>query len=365
MTLPNLHAACAAFPYMNDDEIEKLAVDIDDNGQRDPCIMLDGELLDGKNRWRACEHADRTPVTREFGSDPTDGDDPIKFVMSKNVRRRDLTKPQRAFIAEELANLSLGSNQFKKEGISIEISSPTKIEDAAKAMGVSRAMVGAARAVKQHGADNVINMAKRGEVGLRSAESIVTKVPKADQEKMTAEDIKHANWQGRQERAEQPKRGPGRPRTRPPAEPKINRLFARPVRALRTLSLEETGRPVGAAAREQDPDSPPGVTRAIAHITKHGMVQARSLDDVRQSQRNQRFMKIQAALNECTKILDGVDCGPDLAAEFAAFTDTRFKTNYIKHWTTAVTKIDAAVGNIKDALKETVLMEQNHYDTTK
>ena len=57
----------------------------------------------------------------------------------------------------------------------------------------------------------------------------------------------------------------------------FNRAVNRPQ--LRVLSSEETGKPIGAEALEQDPDSPPGVTKGLAHVSKHGMVQIMSIDE--------------------------------------------------------------------------------------
>ncbi len=71
------------------------------NGQREAIVLLDGQVLDGNNRQRACEIAKVTPIYREFGSLPTDGDSPAHFVKDKNWHRRHLTIGQKASAAEE------------------------------------------------------------------------------------------------------------------------------------------------------------------------------------------------------------------------------------------------------------------------
>lgn len=74
------------------EELDRLAADIAENGLRNP-IVLDshGRILDGRNRWAACEIAGVKPDTVLF-----DGDDEAAFVLSVNVARRHLTTGQQA-----------------------------------------------------------------------------------------------------------------------------------------------------------------------------------------------------------------------------------------------------------------------------
>ena len=48
------HPAANLFPMMNDDEYAALVADIHQHGQRDPIWTLDGQIIDGRNRWSAC-----------------------------------------------------------------------------------------------------------------------------------------------------------------------------------------------------------------------------------------------------------------------------------------------------------------------
>jgi hypothetical protein len=73
---------------MSDDELADLAADIKANG----LIDADGVLIDGRNRLRACELAAIEP---EFESLDADGD-PIAFIVSANLARRNLSKGQQA-----------------------------------------------------------------------------------------------------------------------------------------------------------------------------------------------------------------------------------------------------------------------------
>ena len=85
------HPLSAAFPAMPDAEFRSLCADIEIHGQRHPCVVLDGMVLDGWHRYRACLETGREPSLVEF-----DGADPRAFVLSLNLNRRHLTASQRA-----------------------------------------------------------------------------------------------------------------------------------------------------------------------------------------------------------------------------------------------------------------------------
>jgi DNA modification methylase len=100
MHCPPLHPACKIFPPLGQDDLQELADDIAANGLRNPIVMLDGKLLDGRNRWEACSLAKVEPRFTEF-----QGDDPIGWVVSQNLVRRHLTASQRAVVAFDLLPL--------------------------------------------------------------------------------------------------------------------------------------------------------------------------------------------------------------------------------------------------------------------
>lgn len=88
------HPLSAAFPVMPEREFKDLAADIEIHGQREPCIIFEGMVLDGWHRYRACLETGREPVCREFA-----GTDPRAFVLSLNLNRRHLTASQRGAAA--------------------------------------------------------------------------------------------------------------------------------------------------------------------------------------------------------------------------------------------------------------------------
>lgn len=102
------HEIADLFPLIDGDEFQLLCDDIKKEGLNHPVILLDDEILDGRNRYRACV---------EIGIEPTyehyKGDDPLAFVLSENLHRRHLTASQRAALAVEVANINVGRNWTK------------------------------------------------------------------------------------------------------------------------------------------------------------------------------------------------------------------------------------------------------------
>jgi hypothetical protein len=92
-----VHPAADAFPMMEEEELEELAADIKANGLQQPLVIdeLNGNpmLVDGRNRRKACRRAGVVPDYALL-----DGQDPVAYILSANVHRRNLTKGQRAIV---------------------------------------------------------------------------------------------------------------------------------------------------------------------------------------------------------------------------------------------------------------------------
>jgi hypothetical protein len=91
------HPYAELFPLMDEAALQELADDIGQNGLQQPIWTLDGQILDGRNRWKACRIANVECKAVEY-----EGDDPLGFVVSLNLHRRQLTPSQRAMIGVEL-----------------------------------------------------------------------------------------------------------------------------------------------------------------------------------------------------------------------------------------------------------------------
>lgn len=86
------HPYADRFPMLADEDLDRLAADIAQNGLQSPVVVdAEGRILDGRNRWAACQRAGVAPSTVTF-----DGDDAAAFVLSANVSRRHLSTGQQA-----------------------------------------------------------------------------------------------------------------------------------------------------------------------------------------------------------------------------------------------------------------------------
>lgn len=91
------------YPEMQPDEFERLRTDIFTNGYdpKNPIWIFEGKIIDGWNRYRACQALGITPVFRTFEGSTLDA---LQFLVRTN-NRRDLNSSQRAAIAVEAEDL--------------------------------------------------------------------------------------------------------------------------------------------------------------------------------------------------------------------------------------------------------------------
>jgi N6-adenosine-specific RNA methylase IME4/ParB-like chromosome segregation protein Spo0J len=93
-----IHPAADAFPMLDKMRLEQLADDIRAHGLLEPITLLDGAILDGRNRHEACLIAGVPPRFEDYT-----GSTPYSWVASKNSQRRDLTEGERAEAGLKLA----------------------------------------------------------------------------------------------------------------------------------------------------------------------------------------------------------------------------------------------------------------------
>ena len=160
-----LHPLCTFFPRMDEKTFNGLVSDIRENGLNHPITLLDGMILDGGNRYKACVEAGVTPRFVKY-----EGSDPVRFVLSENLERRHLDAGQRAAIVASIENWSrvaiVGENQHTRSTIN---STPLpSISDRAKESGVSKATQQKADAVAKASPELVKKVAQ-GDVSLNEA----------------------------------------------------------------------------------------------------------------------------------------------------------------------------------------------------
>lgn len=113
------HPIANIFPLMREEDLAEMMESIKRSGQREPAVLLEGKILEGRNRDICCERLGIELITRDY--DPAkDGDSPLRFAMDVNLERRHLTTGQKAAAArdalpffEEEAKQRQQATQFK------------------------------------------------------------------------------------------------------------------------------------------------------------------------------------------------------------------------------------------------------------
>ncbi|MDE0373141.1 MAG: ParB/RepB/Spo0J family partition protein, partial [Rhodospirillales bacterium] len=155
-----VHSAAAVFPIMSGREFDELVEDVRVNGLREPVVASGDQLIDGRNRVRACAAAGVVPEVREL----TRGTDVASWVMSVNLHRRHLDASQRALLASRLSALS----------------GEVTLGQAGEMMGVSRASVARAAAVEK-GPEPLRAAAREGVVSVGDAYELRGEEPETKQ----------------------------------------------------------------------------------------------------------------------------------------------------------------------------------------
>ena len=167
------HPLAAVFPLMEGAEFEALVADIKLHGVIEPITLHDGAVLDGRNRYHAARAAgvERVPSTKFKGADP------LAFVISRNLKRRHLTKSQAAMVALKIETLKHGgkrataaTKQDAQVRLDIEPEAPAVTRDEAAAlMGVSPRYVDEAKELTRDAPPELVKAVEDGKVSLRSA----------------------------------------------------------------------------------------------------------------------------------------------------------------------------------------------------
>jgi hypothetical protein len=165
-----VHPAALVFPEMSPAALHELAEDIKQNGLAHPIVCTsDGVTLDGRNRRRACELAGVEPRFEVYA-----GSNPVGFIVSSNLKRRQLNESQRALIAARLATLGRGQHQAAGENTQRGGPSETQMRKcadldpamtqaaAAAALNISKRGVQSARVVLDHGDPELIKAVEQG-----------------------------------------------------------------------------------------------------------------------------------------------------------------------------------------------------------
>ncbi len=174
MTERRFHEVANIFPLMTPAELDALAADIKENGQRHPVIVHpdDGSIIDGRNRFLACRKLGMVPHTAPWSGKGS----LVALVLSLNLQRRHLDESQRAMVAAKVATLHKGQRPDR----SID-PSPTQAQ-AAALLSVSVPSVKRARQVVERGVPELSAAVEAGRVPVSAAAELAALPPDAQRE---------------------------------------------------------------------------------------------------------------------------------------------------------------------------------------
>ncbi|KKN34612.1 hypothetical protein LCGC14_0792020 [marine sediment metagenome] len=148
------HKFADIFPMIEGNELKVLKDDIKEHGLLNPIILYDNKILDGRNRFKACNEIGIEPKFETYK-----GNKPLEFVISLNLKRRHLTQSQAGVIALSVMPLleeeaekrrRLSISEFRKTGKTVAKIPPSKSRDTASTMfNVSPRYVQEAKKLKE------------------------------------------------------------------------------------------------------------------------------------------------------------------------------------------------------------------------
>lgn len=166
--LKTVHPVADILPLLEGSSFDDLVCDIRTHGLREAIVLHpDGSILDGRNRYRACEAAGVEPRYRTW-----DGvGSPIAYVVSLNLHRRHLDESQRALVAARIATLPHGGDRTTEQTANLQ-DAPTRAEAGAM-VNVSERSVNSARRVLEGGSRELIHAVEQGHVAVSVAAQVV------------------------------------------------------------------------------------------------------------------------------------------------------------------------------------------------
>ena len=173
-----------AVQFVIPEEFSALVEDIRANGQREPIYLHEGRIIDGRNRYRACQQLGIEPDTRVW-----DGvGSLVAFVVSLNLQRRHLTSSQKAIVAiDVLPMLEVEAKERQRAAgeefgrgklhqlIDEAIDEPRKpvpqaLEQAAQMVGTNRQYVSDAKRLRDE-APELLERVRSGELTIPQAKT--------------------------------------------------------------------------------------------------------------------------------------------------------------------------------------------------
>jgi N6-adenosine-specific RNA methylase IME4/ParB-like chromosome segregation protein Spo0J len=165
------HKFADIFPMIEGEAFEDFKEDIKNQGLKQTIVLFEGKILDGRNRYKACKELKIEPKFEEYK-----GDTPLQYVISLNLKRRDLSSEQRAVIAqevmpqltEEIENVRRKKIGLYRSGEKVQLIAPSKKQErktiviAGKQFKTNAEYIRNIKKLKEAGRDKEIEEIKKG-----------------------------------------------------------------------------------------------------------------------------------------------------------------------------------------------------------
>ncbi|MBK8909165.1 MAG: hypothetical protein IPM60_15150 [Rhodospirillales bacterium] len=228
------HDYANLFPMLDAAAQDGLRADIAAFGVREPVVLFQGRILDGRNRYMAARDLGLDFPVADFEGTPAEA---LAYVLSQNLHRRHLTESQRATVAAKIANMAHGGADRFSQGANLHLGEPpaVTVTQAAEMLSVSERSVKAARKVQQDGTPELAQAVETGKVAV-SAAAAVAGLPREEQAAVVAAGPPAVREKAKAMRAAKASLPPPAD-DEPPAEP-IDQVEAKLRRELAKLTPE-------------------------------------------------------------------------------------------------------------------------------
>lgn len=168
------HDIASIFPMMGEEEYQALVQDIRSNGLLEPIWLYEGKIIDGRNRYRACQKLNITPDYRTWQGSGS----PLAFVISLNLNRRHLTSSQKAVVALEVEK-HLAQEARRQQGRRSDLLQKTAksvrplhaAQEAGRLVGTNRHYVISAKQISKR-APELLETVRRGQLTIPEARQL-------------------------------------------------------------------------------------------------------------------------------------------------------------------------------------------------
>lgn len=185
------HPLAELLPSMSANELQQLTADIKAHGLHQPVVLYEGQILDGRHRFKACTAAGVPARFTEFKGDDAAA---AALVYSANLARRQLSKSQLAVAGAKLKawhavrakeRMLAGMKRGNPRENFPEGDNGRAREHAAKAVGVSDKLIDQAENVMRKAVPEVARLVESGSMTLNEA-SKVADLPNDTQRRIAA-----------------------------------------------------------------------------------------------------------------------------------------------------------------------------------